>query len=179
MTMSEHTRELSSQAWRHILWSNALVPVAVTVLMWGLYAVAAVFDVDVLAYVKRRRERFEPADDFMYLVLAIVFSAGAAAWAAYKIRRACTLARHGVEVVATIKHVGKLSMGGLVRVDYEYWLNGLRFQKAMSCLSETAQEYRDGTRQLVLVCDPRQPGRAMEKADVWPDAPPDEEPFEV
>jgi hypothetical protein len=39
--------------------------------------------------------------------------------------------------------------------------------------------FRDGTRQLVLVCDPRRPGRSMEKSNVWPDAPSDEGRFEA
>jgi hypothetical protein len=177
--MSEPTRELSAETWRHIVWVNSLWPALCIVIFWAIYAIAAVFEVDVVDFLKRRRREDDPDRVTMYFWTAIAVTAVGAACAAFMIRRAVTLARRGVEVMAHITKVGTLSMQGYVRVNYEYWINGQRFCKVMSTPTFVAKEYRDGTKQLILIVDPEKPGRSMQKADVWPDAPPDEEPFEA
>lgn len=174
--MSTPARELSAESWWHILWSNLFGPVGAIVIVWGFYVVAAVFDFDVLAYIKHREPEPGGPNVAIYFWVAIVFSVGAVARAAYTIRRAAHLARHGVEVVATITKVGKLGMKGYVRVYYEYSLNGRRVEQVMSCPKFLAKEYRNGTRQLVLVCDPHRPQRSMARSDVWRDEPSEEEP---
>jgi hypothetical protein len=97
------------------------------------------------------------------------------ATAVFYLRRAFRLARNGVEVVANVTRIGRLETQGLVRVDYEYWCLGLLFRKAMSCLRAEAEEYWDGTRQLILDCDPAKPGRSMKRSDVWCNVPCQEE----
>jgi hypothetical protein len=173
--MSKPTRDLSGAAWWHILWSNGLGPASITAFIWGCYVAAAVYDFDVFDFVKRRQQRPDPMRAEIYLSVAILFTAGALARAVYTISRAVKLARHGVEVVATITKVGSINMKGYVRVHYEYWLNGVRVQQVMSCPRFLADEYEDGTRELVLVCDARRPQRSMEKDNVWRDAPSEEE----
>jgi hypothetical protein len=171
--MSVEKRPLSPAQRRHILWENALLPGLLIALMWGLYLLSAIFDVDLLRYLQRRRQ---PGTPFMYLVLACGVTVGSLLWAAYYVHRAWLLATRGVEVVATIKRVGRLKAGGMVRVDYEFWLNGLLIRQAMSCHEEAAEEYRRGTKPLVLVCDPRRPQRSLERSLVWPDAEPGDSP---
>jgi hypothetical protein len=168
--MSSASRELPTEVRRHILVSNGWFPALAMVLLWGLYLALAVFDVDILSYIKRRhRETARDVDmEVLYFWGAIVGTALAAGFAWFSVRRALCLARDGVEVIGQVTKVGRFAKSGFVRVNYEFTLDGKTYKKAMSCLKETAIEYRDGGRPLELVCDPRHPRRVMLKSDVFP-----------
>ena len=156
-------RELSSAARWHIVWTNAVGPVLSVAAFWGLYFVERLFGINVLNYLRpvRAAMRDEKPEGFL-LWAAVVVSIASAGYAAFYIRRALYLARHGVEVAAEVTSTGKVSVKGMVRVNYVYTVNGLRYTKAMSTTEDVADEYEDGTRPLILICDPRRPRRSME-----------------
>ncbi len=163
-------RELSDAARWHIVKANSQGPVFFSAIFWGLYLVEALFGINLLNYLRPGRANDAP-DGFLFW-LAVALSIGAPVWAAYYIRRALHLAHHGVEVTATIVSTGKVGYKGMVRVNYSYSCNGRHVTKAMSTLRDVAREYENGTRLLVLVCDPNRPKCSMERDSVLPELSP-------
>jgi hypothetical protein len=107
-------------------------------------------------------------ENWQYFLIAGGAIPIALAAAIFRIRRALWLASNGIEVIATVISVGRISAYGSVRMDIEYVLNGEVHQTAMSYDKRLAKAYRDGKDELVLLVDPSNPSRFMMKSLVFP-----------
>jgi hypothetical protein len=107
--------------------------------------------------------------------IAIVFTVVGAAFGTYNTWRALRLAQFGIEVVARVTDLGTFAYYGQIRVYYEFSFHDQVVRKVMSCTREEAQQYQDGVKQLVVMCDPWRPRKCMLKSEVLPDSTPDAE----
>ncbi len=142
-------------------------------LTWGIYLALVWFRFDLSDFMHGRGQGQGPDEldrTTMYLIFAIIATVGGLALAVVRIRRALRLAEYGIEIIATVSSVGRLAMHGLVRVDFEYSYGSGTFQKAMSVAKAEAIEYQNGTKQLVILVDPKCPSRWMQKSLVLPAA---------
>lgn len=160
---------LTPEARQYILFINAIAPVGMIVVLWGIYVAAALFDFDLPRLLKRwNRDLPQPAGTTtLYLWIAIVGTVIAAGFAWVSIRRALSLAEHGISVVCEVLQVRKISVHGMVRVDYQYVVDGRAYRRSLSCPRTTAMEYDRGTELLEIVYDPQNPKRVMLKSDVF------------
>lgn len=167
--MQNSDRELSAESRRYIIFINAAAPIVMIAIAWAFYLSDVLFDVDLIQLLRRRNRaprEFDPTK--AYLWIAIVSTAICLVFAWWRIRRALRLAIHGVPAVCEVVKVGKISVHGMVRVDYEYVVAGATYRKSLSCPRETARDYQSGSEPLEIIYDPQKPKRVMLKSDVFP-----------
>lgn len=166
--MQTSDRELSAQSRRYIILTNAGAPLVMVAIAWALYASVALFDIDLVELLKRRNRAPREFDATKtYLWIAIIGTAICSGYAWISIRRALGLAQNGESVVGKVVKVGKISAHGMVRVDYEYVVDGKTYRQCLSCFREVARDYESGSVPLEVVYDPRKPKRVMLKSDVF------------
>lgn len=171
-TGHQSPREITAAVWRHVLLENAVLPLLLVALGWGFYISAAIFHFDIISFIKRRDPK--PLHEMIPITfsVAIVFTIVGSAFGIFNTWRALRLAQYGAEVVARVTNLGSIGYYGQIRVYYEFSFDGQVVGKVMSCLREEAQEYRDGVKPLVVMCDPWRPRRSMLRTEVLPDSTP-------
>jgi hypothetical protein len=166
-------QERTSALRRKIILNNGAMPGLVAAVFWAMYAINALFDVNLLSYLSRagRRQAAEwnGADAVFLLVTAIGVTVVGAIWTFFRVRRAFRLAEVGIEVTATDISIGMIGTGDAVRLNYQYQVDGRVYRKAMSCDAHTAKAYRDGTKAFVLLYDPVNPGKSLPRDAVFAD----------
>lgn len=167
--MLDSDHEIPAAARRHILLANAAFPGIVIVCLWTLFACAALFDIDLIALLKRRdRDSRDFNAEQVYFWLAIAGTIVCLGFAWSSIRRALHLANHGIPAACKVLSVGKVSVKGHVRVNYEYVADGTTYKQSLTCPKVIAREYESGSLTLEIVYDPRDPQRVMLMSDVFP-----------
>lgn len=168
--MQDFRDEVPAAVRRYIVFVNAMGPIVILAIPWGLYAVMAVFDIDITQVLRRRqRDMLRPEDaERIFLWTAIFVTIASLSYGWWSIRRALHLAENGIPVACEVVNVGSIVAHGLVRVDYEYEVDGTNYRHSLSCLLETAHDYECGNQLLEVVYDPDNPRRVMLKSDVFP-----------
>jgi hypothetical protein len=167
--MPRFDRDLPVVSWRHIVWENCLGPALSIVAVWLWYLSTVIFRFDVVAWLTRRDQMERPDDLITFAFCSAIFvTCVGGAMMSRRLRLAWLLTERGVEVVATVTKVGTFVAYQQTRVYYQYSCDGQVVDKIMSCILDEANAYEAGTKQLILICDPINPRRSMEKSAVYP-----------
>ena len=101
------------------------------------------------------------------LIATPVTVAICATYAWVSTRRALHLAAHGVLVVGQVVGIGGAAVKGLVRIDYQYEVDGHPYRKAKSVDEESAERFAEDP-EIRLLVDPDWPNRCMLAREVLP-----------
>ena len=171
------TRIVSPDMKRSIFIDRLFPAVVMLALFWVLYGAAAIFEVDIISFLKHR-ERPKKLDPTFYLYLALAASVLIPCGAAWYIHKALYFARHGARVEGIVRSVGVLSAAGSVDITYDYEFRYRRFSgKSGVPKALVADHYAVGATVILLV-NPRRPDESKLWNDVFVSDETTEEPTE-
>jgi hypothetical protein len=116
--MPRPTRQISPAHKKRMLLLHSIGPAAGAAILWFLFLLKAVFNVDPDSLLGRHSEK--PPGAMFWLVFAAVGTGVAIGLAVWQIKRALDLARRGTEVTGKISFVAPVSLNRLVQVHCKY-----------------------------------------------------------
>ncbi len=162
--MSNAPRKIDDAFRRRLLFKHSAMPVTASAILWLLYAINALFHVDILHLLSSPdRGRLSPTET---LVFAVIMTCVLLVVAIVRTRRAIDLARFGVEVEGTISKHGLFSYRGQMRAECTYTVGNAEHVFIWSTLRDLAPALGE---HVVLLVDPQNPKRCMLIEDVFAD----------